>query len=176
MSLNEAHVHWFSRTHHRLRRGPRNPDLALAARTDACILLTGPGESAQDLAYRLHVSGGWRHGAFTIIDCASREPGLEAELMRELFGYSPPADAAPLRLVQAGTVLLQEINRLPLPVQRRLAGRLSEEWTSPAPGRSRRRLIASTSEPLFDRVLAGTFDDSLYYRINVIHFAVPLAE
>jgi DNA-binding NtrC family response regulator len=36
-----------------------------------------------------------------------------------------------------------------------------------------RRLMASTSEPLLPRVLDGTFDDRLFYRLNVIHFVLP---
>jgi DNA-binding NtrC family response regulator len=65
-------------------------------------------------------------------------------------------------------VLLQEISFLPLVTQRRLARRLSE--LLPGPQRSRRRLIASSSEPLFDRVMNGTFDDNLFYRLNVMQF------
>jgi DNA-binding NtrC family response regulator len=35
--------------------------------------------------------------------------------------------------------------------------------------RLRRRVIASTSVPLSDRLEAGTFDDRLFYRLNAIH-------
>jgi two-component system nitrogen regulation response regulator NtrX len=150
-------------------------DLALAARTDACLLLTGGPDRAQEVAYRLHLAGGWRHGAFTVIDCASPLPTVEPRVFDALFPPALPARAGivQLRLVQAGTVLLKEINALPLPTQRRLARRLSEFGTQAEAGRSRRRLMASSSEPLFDRVLAGTFDDALYYRLNVMQLAVP---
>jgi DNA-binding NtrC family response regulator len=154
----------------------RDCEVALAARTDACILLNGLPDAARKLAYRLHLSSGWRHGPFTVIDCAMTDPALE----EIVFGTSHPSDAsqrsdAPqLRLIQAGTVLLQEINRLPLSIQGRLARRLSDQHS--AGPRSRRRLIASSSEPLFERVLNGTFDDSLYYRLNVVQFMVTGGE
>jgi DNA-binding NtrC family response regulator len=154
----------------------RNSDIALAARSDASILLTGNPETARRLAYRLHLASGWRYGAFTVIDCASGDPALEQTLVDALVDDRPwQPGVVLLRLVQAGTVLLQEINALPLPIQRRLAACLSDQLAWAAAGRSRRRVIASTSEPLLDRVLAGTFDDSLYYRLNVMHFFVPSA-
>ena len=156
-------------------QGRQKRDISLAARTDACILLTGSANPAQDLAYRVHLASGWRHGAFTVIDCGSADPALESHLLDALFStdhHHRPSGVLQLRLVQAGTVLLREINKLPLPIQRRLATRLSDLWASSGPCRSRRRVMASSSEPLLDRVLGGTFDDSLYYRLNVMHLFV----
>lgn len=157
---------------HHLMGPVRDPDVALAARTDACILLTGLPDAARELAYRFHLSSGWRHGPFNVIDCAASDPDLEARVFDALFPSDTPAQPGvmQLRLVQAGTVLLQEINCLPLATQRRLARRLPD--LLPGPHRSRRRLIASSSEPLFERVLNGTFDDSLFYRLNVMQFTV----
>ena len=47
-------------------------------------------------------------------------------------------------------------------------------WAPGGPGETRRRLrkriVASTSVALLDRVMAGTFDDRLFYRLNAIHF------
>lgn len=151
-------------------------EIALAARTDACILLSGPPEAAREVAHYLHLSSGWRFGPFTVVDCASRDPALEVRLLDAVFpGAAAPRPGAPhARLMQAGTVLLQEINRLPLHAQGRLAARLLE--VHPKADRLRRRLIASSSEPLFERVLNGTFDDSLYYRLNVMQFAAARPE
>lgn len=156
--------------------GRQRRDIALAARTDACILLTGKADSAQDLAYRLHLASGWRHGAFTVIDCRSSDTALESQLLDAVIPadhHHRPSGVLQLRLVQAGTVLLQEINKLPLSIQRRLAACLSDLSVSSDACRSRRRVMASSSEPLLERVLTGTFDDSLYYRLNVMHFFVP---
>jgi DNA-binding NtrC family response regulator len=152
-------------------------EIALAARSDACILITGGVKQARELAYQMHLASGWRHGAFRVIECSSGDPDLEIQLLEAIFptDYHPASGVLQLRLVQAGTVLLQEVNNLPLDTQRRLAGRLSDLCAAPAIGRSRRRLMASTSEPLIDRVFRGTFDDSLYYRLNVMQFFVSNA-
>jgi DNA-binding NtrC family response regulator len=176
MTANGAHI-GPSSNRTALPRGRETRDIALAARSDASILLSGQPGPARRFAYRLHLASGWRHGAFTVVDCASADPGLESLLFDALFDDRPPeAGIVHLRLVQAGSVLLREINALPLPLQRHLAGRLSDQFASIGGGRSRRRLMASTSEPLLERVLAGTFDDSLFYRLNVIHFAVSSQE
>lgn len=172
MTANGVHAGPSSNHPHRPRTG-RNPDITLAARSDASILLTGRPEAARRFAYRLHLASGWRYGAFTVIDCASGDPGLEQTLLDALVDDRPPEPGVVLlRLVQAGSVLLQEINALPLPVQRRLAACLTDQLACAA-GRSRRRVMASSSEALLERVLAGSFDDSLYYRLNVMHFFVP---
>lgn len=150
----------------------RDPDLSLAARTDASVLLTGDAEAAARLAYRLHLASGWRHGLFTVVDCASRGTD-EAAILDELFPSDRPTPGlVQLRLVQAGTVLLREVHELPLPVQRLVADRLQAFTRSLTCGRSRRRLMASSSRPLIQLVHAGAFDDQLYYRLNTLHFSV----
>jgi DNA-binding NtrC family response regulator len=147
-------------------------EVSMAARSDACILLTGDPNRAQDLAYRLHLASGWRHGPFTVVHCDSADHAIERELFEALFPADDrPDGVAQLRLKQAGTVLLREVNRLPLETQQRLAHRLSEQHAG-SRQRCRRRVMATSSEPLLDRVRQGTFDDSLYYRLNVMHFVV----
>ena len=154
--------------------GPQELEMALAARTDACILLSGNPDAARDLAYRLHLASGWRHGAVTVIDCSTEDPQLEAQILEALFPVRPTRRGIlHLRLIQAGTVLLQEVNRLPHTVQKRLARQLTEAHLQPSIGKSRRRLMASTSESLTGRITDGTFDDQLFYRLNVVHFEAP---
>ena len=157
-----------------LTRGPGELEMAMAARTDACILLSGNPDAARDLAYRLHLASGWRHGAFTVIDCGSGNPELEDQILEALFPPQPTRRGVlHLRLVQAGTVLLREVNRLPQAAQQRLARQLTEAHLKPSIGKSRRRLMASTSESLTDRIADGSFDDLLFYRLNVVHFEAP---
>jgi two-component system response regulator AtoC len=149
-------------------------DLMGAVRTDACVLLTGKEDAARTLAYKIHSLSGWRHGPFTIVDCA--RPGETVE--RDLVGLFTETEASNARepyprLAQAGTVLLQNVGRLTPPVQSRIADRLVHFCRTRRSGSPRRRLMASTSEPLLPRVLDGTFDDQLFYRLNVIHVVLP---
>lgn len=148
-------------------------DLSSAARTDACVLLTGQEDAVRSLAYQIHSLSGWRHGPFTIVDCAKRSETLESELFGLLSETESAAGPEPYpRLAQAGTVLLHDVGRLPPGVQARIADRLVTLSEKRRAGSSR-RLMASTSEPLLPRVLDGTFDDRLFYRLNVIHFVLP---
>ena len=157
-----------------LANGTRELEMAMAARTDACILLSGTSDAARDLAYQLHLASGWRHGAFTVIDCASTGAALEQQIVDAIFPAQPSRTGIlHLRLVQAGTVLLQEVNRLSHDLQIRLARQLTDAYLRPSIGKSRRRLMASTSESLTERIDDGTFDAQLYYRLNVVHFQAP---
>ena len=147
-------------------------DIHLAVRSAAPVLLTGSAPATQALAYRIHSSSGWRHGPFLTINCGSSDPGLEESLFEALF----PADirlsqTRPiLRLSQPGSVLLREVGHLSRPLQLRLAECLGEmAGGTRFRGRVARRVIASTTEPLLPHVEGGSFDDSLYYRLNVIH-------
>jgi DNA-binding NtrC family response regulator len=146
-----------------------------AVQSDVCVLLTGPHQAVEALAYRIHSLSGWRHGPFITVNCGWPEAALEHRLFGALNDEAdaPRVSAGPtLRLAQAGTVLLQEVGRLSSPFQARLADRLSELRGHGGYARCRRRVMASTSEVLLPRVLDGTFNDQLFYRLNAIHLVV----
>jgi DNA-binding NtrC family response regulator len=146
-----------------------DPDVRHAARTGACVLFTG-NANAKRIALQIHSLSGWRWGSFVTVDCGTSE----AILNRQLFDVLKTAaecreDAVPRpHLMQDGTIFLHEVGKLSLALQARLADALA--CGPGAPQRLRKRVMASTSVPLFDRVLAGTFDDRLFYRLNAIHF------
>lgn len=145
-------------------------DLATAARSGACVLFTGPVH-VRTLALRIHRLSGGHPGRFKAVDCAASESVLERELFSVLTddSVSPSVDGSSARLLHAGTLFLHEIGSLGRGAQARLRDLLAggdDEWLRG----SRRRIIASTSAPLLPRVAAGTFDDCLFYRLNVFHF------
>ena len=149
-------------------------DLMGAVRTDACVLLTGREDAARTLAYKIHSLSGWRHGPFTIVDCARPGEAVERDLVGLFSETEPPSATEPYpRLAQAGTVLLQNVGRLAPTVQSRIADQLVHFCAKRRSGSPRRRLMASTPVPLLPRVLDGTFDDELFYRLNVIHVVLP---
>lgn len=149
-------------------------DLSDAARTDACVLFTGRKDTVERVAYLVHTLSGWRDGPFITADCG-RELDIESLVFEpsEDIEVTRPDRAPHARLAQAGSVLLREIGRLSAPVQTRIADILDGTLGGDARARMRRRLMASTSEPLLPRVLDGTFDDRLFYRLNVIHLVLP---
>jgi len=149
-------------------------DLTSAVHSDACVLLTGKKNAARAVAGRIHSLSGGRQGPLTIVDCGGPEEIVE----RALFGVLAEAESTTSPepqppLAQTRTVLLQDVGRLGPDVQSRLAERLVGLRGKRQPGSSLCRLMASTSEPLLPRVLDGTFDDRLFYRLNVIHLVIP---
>lgn len=154
-----------------LAGGFQELDVVQAARTGACVLLTG-GNNAKGVALLIHHLSGWRWGPFVSIDCGASEQILERQLfdvLRAGGDWDRGSEPRP-QLMQDGTIFLYEVGKLSLAMQARVADALG----SGAAGMTRRlrkRVMASTSVPLLDRVEAGTFDDRLYYRLNAIHFA-----
>jgi DNA-binding NtrC family response regulator len=156
--------------------GPPRSDLDLmsAVRSDACVLLTGKEDAVRALAYRIHSLSWWRRGPFTVVDCALPGDNVERVLFGMFAESGLPGAGEPHAVpAQAGTVLLQNIGHLPPAAQVRVADRLMYLGERQPPGRPRCRLMASTTESLLPRVIDGTFDDRLFYRLNVIHMVIP---
>ena len=153
-----------------MERRPVDEAIA-AAQDDRSVLLTGTPGEASALALRIHNLSGWRWGPFLTVDCGGTESMLERHLFDLLQTRSRTSGATEPRprLVQAGTVFLYEVGRLPLSAQVRLRELLAADRTRPRSERVRLRIMASTSVPLLRRVLDGTFDEELYCRLNAIH-------
>lgn len=148
-------------------------DLVAACRLDAPILFTGEASAAESLARYIHASSGWRYGPFVAVDCGMPESELAA-LLRSLLPEKPGTQefqGFSASLTQQGVVFLRDIGRLSPAGQATVA-----DWlTRLTPfGRSgpRRRVMASSSSPLVPQWLGGTFDDDLYYRLNVMRIPV----
>ena len=152
----------------------RAREVRAAAHCDVPVLLTGRREAVEALAYRIHTFSHWRFGPFSVIDCSAPERMVECLLFnggREM-GSPIVLRPRPDRRRTAGTVLLQDVEKLSLGFQAMLAERLFEIRGFGKNESSNRRLIASTAEALWPRVEAGTFNDRLFYRLNVMHLMV----
>ncbi|HWK09121.1 MAG TPA: sigma 54-interacting transcriptional regulator [Vicinamibacterales bacterium] len=148
-------------------------DIVCATRTAACVMFTG-GRSARLLAERIHRESGWRYGPFQAVDCEAPDAVLERVLFAPLEADLRPvkSDTPLLRLLQPGTMFLQDVGRLSLPAQERLRDLLEIAAAEGRGRRSRRRIMAWAPEPLLPNVTAGTFDDTLFYRLNALHFVL----
>ena len=153
---------------------PDDAEVSGAARTDACVLLTGSADAVQELAQRIHSLSGWRQGPFIAVNCGWTDAILETRLFGALIESEYSEDEGPkARLSQSGTLFLQEVGGLSPAAQLKLAEHLGELRSHGGDRRVRRRIVAATSEDLLDRVNAGTFDSRLFYRLNVMHLIVP---
>jgi len=145
---------------HRGRPASLDLDVLGAAASDVCILFTAAGAgSAKEVAKRIHALGRGRPGRFRAVDCGWPEALLE----QQLFYVLKPGSG--------GTIFLEEVGRLSPELQERLLAALSGPTGSQ--GRARPRVMASTSEPLLQRALEGTFNEWLFYRLNTIHVILP---
>ncbi|HYT75001.1 MAG TPA: sigma 54-interacting transcriptional regulator [Vicinamibacterales bacterium] len=153
---------------------PDDLDLAWAAQVDVSILFTGSADAVK-LARRIHAVSGWRWGPFLMVDCAWPAPTLDQRLFDVLRPNSEAVAAGELqlRLLQPGTIFLHEVGKLGRPLQVRLADALASSSLAGERRRPRYRIMASTSESLLHRVAAGTFDDHLFYRLNMLHVVLP---
>ncbi|HXH06680.1 MAG TPA: sigma 54-interacting transcriptional regulator [Vicinamibacterales bacterium] len=131
-------------------------DLHCAVETDLPVLISGRREPACALARWIHQRGRRAGRPMVSLDASELAAGLLAELWAS--GESGKA---------GGTLLIEGVERLDASAQAVLTECLSGDGDRPW------RLMATASPRLVRLVAAGRFDDRLFYRLNVIHLAVP---
>lgn len=153
-----------------------------AAATDSTVLITGETGTGKEVAARvLHDASRRRHAPFVAINCAA----IPAELLEsELFGHTRGAFTGAVtqragRIVEAngGTLFVDEIGDLPLPMQAKLLRVIQERTLTPVGSNTSVaidvRIVAATHRDLAAEVAARTFREDLFYRLNVIPVHLP---
>ena len=166
------------------------PPLAKAvqtARTFGCkeanILIVGETGTGKELfAQAIHDEGRRAGGPFVTVNCAA----IPLELAEsELFGYERGAftgartegHPGKFEMAHQGTIFLDEINSMPLPVQAKILRVVETKRVTRINGKREIpvdvRIIAASNRELADEVKAGTFRKDLFYRLNVLPLRVP---
>lgn len=153
------------------------------AGTSAKVLIEGEtGTGKTMLARFIHQHSATPEGPFLELNCAAMP---EALLEAELFGYAPGAFTGAsskgkpglLEVANGGTLLLDEIGDLPLPLQAKLLKVLSENRLLPVGGTEFKatnfRLVCATHRQLRQQVKKGEFREDLFYRISVVPVTLP---
>jgi transcriptional regulator with PAS, ATPase and Fis domain len=154
-----------------------------AARTDTKVLITGESGVGKEVAARLiHTASRRSRGPLVTINCAAIADSL---LESELFGHERGSFTGAYRdrvglleHAQGGTVFLDEIGEMSLRMQGLLlrfleTGEIQRVGSVRIGARVDVRVIAATNRLLLDHVVAKTFREDLYYRLNVFQIVVP---
>ncbi len=154
----------------------------MVAGTDARVLITGESGTGKELLARaIHEASPRRNKPFVAINCgAIPENLLESELFGHEKGAFPGANRSQVGLFQSadgGTLLLDEIGDLPIPLQVKLLRVLQENQIRPVGGIEpvavNVRVISATHRDLNQLMVSGQFREDLYYRLNVVHIEIP---
>ena len=149
---------------------------------DTTVLVLGESGTGKEVVARsIHQHSPRRDGPFVAINCGAIPPDL---LESELFGHEKGAFTGALstrkgrfEMAEGGTLLLDEIGDMSLPMQVKLLRAIQEKTVRPVGASSESmvdvRILSATHKDLGDLVTDGRFRHDLYYRINVIELRVP---
>ena len=154
-----------------------------AAKFDSTILITGEsGTGKEVLAKFIYQNSNRKDKAFIKVNCAAIPKDL---FESELFGYMPGSftgasntgKAGMFELANGGTILLDEIGELTMPIQSKLLRVIQEQEVyrvgGTEPIKLDVRIIASTNRNLLTEIKNDNFREDLYFRLNVVPINIP---
>jgi transcriptional regulator with GAF, ATPase, and Fis domain len=154
----------------------------LAASTDATVLVTGESGVGKELVVRaVHQESPRLRHAFIKVNCAALPMDL---LESELFGHERGAFTGAYRrkpgkfeLANGGSIFLDEIGEMPLPLQAKVLRVLQDREFSRLGSREDVlvdvRVMAATNRDLIQLIDRGRFREDLYFRLSVVNISVP---
>ena len=152
------------------------------AQSNATVLISGESGSGKEvIAKAIHENSLRKDQPFVRIDCGSIPEGL---MESELFGHEKGAFTGAIaakpgkfEVACGGTLFIDEVGDLPLPLQVKLLRAIQEREFERVGGnavlRMDVRIIAATNRNLPEMVEQGRFREDLFYRLNVVPLHVP---
>jgi two-component system response regulator PilR (NtrC family) len=152
------------------------------ARSMAPVAISGESGSGKELAARdIHAQSARADRPFVAVNCGAIPESL---MEAEFFGYRKGAFTGAtddrdgfFQAANGGTLMLDEVADLPLPMQVKLLRAIQERRVRKVGATAEEpvdvRLISATHQDLAKCVENGTFRQDLYYRLNVIELRVP---
>ena len=152
------------------------------ANTAAPVLITGETGTGKTLvAASIHQRSARASAPMVTINCAALpETLLESELfghVRGAFSGATSSSAGLFATANGGSILLDEIGELALPLQAKLLHVLERRTVRPIGGTKERpidvRILAATNRDLDQAVREGKFREDLLYRLNLVVLELP---
>ena len=156
--------------------------IGLVATRPVTVLITGESGTGKELVARaIHRASDRADAPFVAINCAAL---VETLLESDMFGHEKGAftgavakQPGKFALAKDGTIFLDEIGELSMPMQAKLLRVLQEKEFTPVGGKhsekTNARVIAATNVDLEARVQSGEFREDLYYRLRVVTIELP---
>lgn len=153
-----------------------------AAQNDAPVFITGASGTGKEMfANEIHRHSRRSINPFVVVDCAILPENLvESILFGHVKGAFTGACSERIGLVRQadrGTLFLDEIGELPLEMQKKFLRVIQEKSVMPIGGKEHIavdfRLVCATNRDIKKMVIAGTFREDLFHRINV--FSIKLS-
>ncbi|SFH06030.1 PAS domain S-box-containing protein [Desulfotomaculum arcticum] len=153
------------------------------AQVDSTVLVEGESGVGKGLvALRIHRASRRAKGPYIVINCGAIPENL---IESELFGYSAGAFTGAnkegkkglIEMAHGGTVFLDEISELPLPLQVKILHVIQDKKIMPVGSSDYKevdiRIIAATNKDLYKLIDENLFREDLYYRLNVVPVVIP---
>jgi DNA-binding NtrC family response regulator len=169
-----------------LGRNPRMQEIfqliRTVAETEATVLIQGESGTGKELIARsIHYNSRRRDRPFVVVSCSALPETL---LESELFGHEKGAFTGAIRqrigrfeMADGGTVFLDEIGEMSMPVQMKLLRVLQEREVERVGGdhaiKVDVRVIAATHKDLHRAMSERMFREDLFYRLNVVPIKLP---
>src|SRR5262249_7995495 len=156
--------------------------IALVAPHDACVLITGESGTGKELVARaIHRYSARRDRPLVPVHIAALNPNL---VESELFGHAKGAFTGATQartglfaLADGGTVFLDELAEVPMPVQVKLLRALEHNEVTPVgsnqPQPLNIRILSATHQDLSRQMTDGQFRSDLFFRLNVFQIHLP---
>ncbi len=150
--------------------------------SDVNILINGESGSGKEMvASAIHLASSRSRKPFVAINCAAIPKDL---LESELFGHSKGAFTGAhsarrglFEEAHEGTILLDEIGDLPLPLQAKILRLIQSREVKPLGSNIAKevnvRILSATHKNLKALIQKGEFREDLYYRLNVMPIQIP---
>jgi two-component system response regulator GlrR len=149
---------------------------------DSTVLILGESGTGKEVVARaIHATSPRATERFNAINCgAIPEQLLESELFGHKKGSFTDAKAdrkGIFEVCSAGTLLLDEIGDMPMPLQTKLLRVLQEKQITPIGSSTtiniNTRVIAATHRDILDEAKSKRFREDLYYRLSVVVIRIP---